>query len=147
MQQRIAELREERIEGLQMLYEYRKQRVTSAMGTFDLVRSKLEILSLRVERATSMLRTRVDISMESQIRDLLKSMDNRAHLQLRLQQTVEGLSVVVLSYYLLGITGYGLKALKATGVAVNVELATGLAIPVIIALVFFVIHKFRKMAG
>ncbi len=145
MQQRITELREERIEGLQMLYEYRKQRVTSAMGTFDLVRSKLEILSLRVERATSMLRTRVDISMESQIRDLLKSMDNRAHLQLRLQQTVEGLSVVVLSYYLLGITGYGLKALKATGIAVNVELATGLAIPVIISLVFFVIHKFRKM--
>jgi len=145
MQQRIAELREERIEGLQMLYEYRKQRVTSAMGTFDLVRSKLEILSLRVERATSMLRTRVDISMESQIRDLLKSMDNRAHLQLRLQQTVEGLSVVVLSYYLLGITGYGLKALKAAGIAVNVELATGLAIPIIISLVFFAIHKFRKM--
>ncbi len=147
MQQRIAELREERIEGLQMLYEYRKQRVTSAMGTFELVRSKLEALSLRVERATSMLRTRVDISMESQIRDLLKSMDNRAHLQLRLQQTVEGLSVVVLSYYLLGIVGYGLKALKATGIAVNVELATGLAIPVIVALVFFGIHKFRKMTG
>lgn len=145
MQQRITELREERIEGLQMLYEYRKQRVTSAMGTFDLVRSRLEILSLRVERATSMLRTRVDISMESQIRDLLKSMDNRAHLQLRLQQTVEGLSVVVLSYYLLGITGYGLKALKAAGIAVNVELATGLAIPVIVSLVFFAIHKFRKM--
>lgn len=147
MRQRITELREERIEGLQMLYEYRKQRVTSAMGTFDLVRSKLEVLSLRVERATSMLRTRVDISMESQIRDLLKSMDNRAHLQLRLQQTVEGLSVVVLSYYLLGIVGYGLKALKATGIAINVELTTGLAIPVIIALVFFAIHKFRKITG
>lgn len=145
MQQRIAELREERIEGLQMLYEYRKQRVTSAMGTFDLVRSKLEILSLRVERATSMLRTRVDISMESQIRDLLKSMDNRAYLQLRLQQTVEGLSVVVLSYYLLGITGYGLKALKAAGVAINVELATGIAIPVVVSLVFFIVHKFRKI--
>ncbi len=147
MQQRIIELREERIEGLQMLYEFRKQRVTSAMGTFDLVRSKLEILSLRVARATSMLRTRVDISMESQIRDLLKSMDNRAYLQLRLQETVEGLSVVVLSYYLLGITGYGFKAAKAAGLEINVELMSGVAIPVIVTIVFLAIRRFRRMVS
>lgn len=145
MQQRIAELREERIEGLQMLYEYRKQRVTSAMGTFDLVRSKLEILSLRVARATSMLRTRVDLSMESQIRDLLKSMNSRAYLQLRLQETVEGLSVVVLSYYLLGITGYGFKAAKAAGLDINVELMTGIAIPFVVMIVFLAIRRFRRM--
>lgn len=147
MQQRIVELREERIEGLQMLYEYRKQRVTSAMGTVDLVRSKLEILSLRLERATSMLRTRVDISMESQIRDLLKSMNSRAYMQLRLQETVEGLSIVVLSYYLLGITGYGLKAAKAAGFDVNVELMIGIAIPVIVLVVFLAIRKFRLMVS
>ena len=128
-----------------MLYEFRKQRVTSAMGTFDLVRSQLEILSLRVARASSMLRTRVDISMESQIRDLLKSMDNRAHLQLRLQETVEGLSVVVLSYYLIGIVGYGLKAIKAAGYAVNVELLTGVAIPIVVAAVFFGVRRLRRM--
>jgi len=147
MQQRIIELREERIEGLQMLYEFRKQRVTSAMSTFDLVRSKLETLSLRVERATSMLRTRVDISMESQIRDLLKSMDTRAYLQLRLQETVEGLSVVVLSYYLLGITGYGLKAAKAAGLDINIELVTGISIPVIVTIVFFAIRRFRRIVS
>ena len=147
MQQRITELREERIEGLQMLYEFRKQRVTSAMSTFDLVWSKLETLSLRVERATSMLRTRVDISMESQIRDLLKSMDTRAYLQLRLQETVEGLSVVVLSYYLLGITGYGLKAAKAAGLNIDIELMTGIAIPVIVAIVFFAIRRFRRIVS
>lgn len=147
MQQRITELREGRIEGLQMLYEFRKQRVTSAMGTFELVRTRLETLSLRVERATSMLRTRVDISMESQIRDLLKSMDNRAHLQLRLQETVEGLSVVVLSYYLLGITGYGLKAVKAAGFDIDIELMTGLAIPVVVTIVFLAIRRFRRLVS
>ncbi|WP_090691363.1 DUF3422 family protein [Nitrosomonas sp. Nm34] len=144
MQQRIAELREERIEGLQMLYEFRKQRVTSTMGTFDIVRSHLETLSLRVTRASSMLRTRVDISTESQIRDLLKSMDNRARLQLRLQETVEGLSVVVLSYYLLGIVGYGLKAAKAAGYPINVELITGIAIPVILTIVYFGVRRLRR---
>ena len=144
---RVAELREERVEGLQMLQEFMEQRLSSAMGTCELVHTKLETLSLRVARASDLLRTRVDISMEAQIRDLLRSMDNRAHLQLRLQETVEGLSVVVLSYYLLGIVSYGLKAVKAAGLAVNVELVTGIAIPVVVVGVFFAIKSLRRMVS
>lgn len=141
---RITELREERIEGLQMLQEFMIQRLSSAMGTCELVHSKLEHLSLHVARASELLRTRVDISMEAQIRDLLKSMDNRAHVQLRLQETVEGLSVVVLSYYLVGLIGYALKAIKAAGYAVNVELITGISIPLVIIGVFFTIRGIRS---
>ncbi len=142
---RITELREERIEGLQMLQEFMIQRLSSAMGTCELVHTKLETLSMRLGRASALLRTRVDLSMEAQIRDLLKSMDHRAHVQLRMQETVEGLSVVVLSYYLLGIVGYGLKALKAAGQDINVELLTGLAIPVVVLGVFFVVRGVRHV--
>ena len=142
---RIAELREERIEGLQMLQEFMIQRLSSAMGTCELVHTKLETLSMRLGRASALLRTRVDLSMEAQIRDLLKSMDNRAHVQLRLQETVEGLSVVVLSYYLLGIIGYGLKALKAIGYDLNVELLTGIAIPVVVIGVFLIVRGARRV--
>jgi len=144
---RITELREERIEGLQMLQEFMIQRLSSAMGTCELVHTKLETLSMRLGRASALLRTRVDLSMEAQIRDLLKSMDNRAHVQLRMQETVEGLSVVVLSYYLLGIVGYGLKALKAAGQDINVELLTGIAIPVVVLGVFFVVRGVRNVIG
>ncbi len=144
---RVAELREERIEGFQMLQEFMEQHLSSAMGTCDLVHSKLETLSLRVARASGLLRTRVDISMEAQIRDLLKSMDRRARMQLRLQETVEGLSVVVLSYYLLGIVGYGLKAGKAYGMDINVDLVTGMAIPIVVLGVFFVVRGLRHLVG
>ena len=144
---RITELREERIEGLQMLQEFMFQRLSSAMGTCELVHSKLEILSTRLARASALLRTGVDISMEAQIRDLLKSMDNRAHVQLRLQETVEGLSVVVLSYYLIGLIGYGLKAIKATGYSINVELITGIAIPIVVIGVFFAVKSVRSMVN
>lgn len=102
---------------------------------------------MRLGRASALLRTRVDLSMEAQIRDLLKSMDHRAHVQLRMQETVEGLSVVVLSYYLLGIFGYGLKALKAAGQDINVELLTGIAIPVVVLSVFFVVRGVRHVIG
>ena len=53
-----------------------------------------------------MLRTRIDIALAKQNRDLLDSMDERTQLQLRLQQTVEGLSVVAISYYAVALIGY-----------------------------------------
>ncbi len=144
---RVSELREKRIQGLQMIQEFIEQRLSSAMSTCVLVNDKLETLSTRVERASSLLRTRVEISMEKQSRDLLHSMDKRAHLQLRLQETVEGLSIVVLSYYLLGLVSYGLKAIKAAGIKFDTELATGIAIPVVIGTVFFLVRRIRRMVN
>ena len=143
---RVAELREQRIQGLQMFHEFMEQRLSPAMATCESVNGNLELLSTRVARASALLRTRVDITMEGQTRDLLASMDKRAKLQLRMQETVEGLSVVVLSYYLLGMVAYALKALKSSGVPLNVEITTGLAIPVILGLVFFSVRKLRRLA-
>jgi len=143
---RISELREKRIQGLQMFHEFMDQRLSPAMATCVLVNNKLETISTRVERASSLLRTRVEITMEKQSRDLLHSMDKRAHLQLRLQETVEGLSIVVLSYYLLGLVAYGLKSIKAAGVKFDPELATGIAIPFVVAMVFLIIKRVRRIA-
>lgn len=142
---RVSELREKRIQGLQMFQEFMEQRLSSAMGTCELVNNKLDTLSTRVERASSLLRTRVEISMEKQSRDLLHSMDKRAHLQLRLQETVEGLSIVVLSYYLLGLVSYGLKAVKAAGIKFDTELATGIAIPIVVVTVFYSVRRIKSM--
>lgn len=142
---RVSELREKRIPGLQMFQEFMEQRLSSAMGTCTLVNNKLETVSTRVGRASSLLRTRVEISMEKQSRDLLRSMDKRAHLQLRLQETVEGLSIVVLSYYLLGLVSYGLKALKAAGFKFDTELATGIAIPIVVGAVFLSVRRLRRL--
>ncbi len=141
---RITELREQRIQGLQMFHEFMEQRLTSAMDTCASVHDNLETLSTRVAGASDLLRTRVGITMEGQTRDLLQSMDKRAQMQLRLQETVEGLSIVVLSYYFIGIVSYGLKAVKSAGFDINIEIATGLSIPVVFGLVFFGIYHLRK---
>lgn len=145
--QRLDDLREERIQGIQMLHEFMQRRLAPAMHTCQSVNQRIQTLAKRITRASNLLRTRVDVSMEGQTKDLLKSMDRRAHLQLRMQETVEGLSVVVLSYYLLGLTGYGLKALKSAGVEVNVEMGTGIAIPIVITVVFFAVRRLKRLAG
>ena len=136
VQRRIAELREERTERRPTIREFMERRLAPAMRTCESVHERLDVLSRRVARAGNLLRTRVDLALEKQSRDLLDSMNRRAHLQLRLQQTVEGLSVVVLSYYLIGLLSYGAKALKATGLSIDSDLLLGVAIPIVIGAVW-----------
>lgn len=96
---RLGELREVRIEGQQRLGKFLDRRFTPAMDTVATTRARLEALATRIERACALLRTRVDLSLQQQNQALLRSMDMRAQLQLRLQETVEGFSVVAISYY------------------------------------------------
>lgn len=71
-------------------------------------------------------------------------MNRRSHLQLRLQQTVEGLSVVAISYYVLALMGFAFDASSALGVPVNKDIASGIAMPLIIGSIYFAMHRIRK---
>jgi len=97
-----------------------------------------------VARANNLLRTRVDILLEAQNRDLLASMDRRVKLQLRLQQTVEGLSVAAITYYAVGLLGYLFKALKDTSLPINDRLATGIAVPVVLGAIWISMRHIKK---
>ncbi|MCC5809518.1 MAG: DUF3422 domain-containing protein [Ectothiorhodospiraceae bacterium] len=141
---RIDNLREQRLPELQGLGEFLERRFQPAMRTCESVEERQEALSRRVSRAANLLRTRVDIALEGQNRDLLASMNRRTHLQLRLQQTVEGLSVIVISYYSAGLLSYLLKGVRETGVSVNVNLAVGVAVPAIVLGVWLGMRAVRR---
>jgi uncharacterized membrane-anchored protein len=94
-------------------------------------------------RAGQLLRTRVDVERSAQNQALLESMDKRAALQLRLQRTVEGLSVVAISYYavsLAGYLGYPLAAL----VGVSKTMLSALITLPVVALVWMAVRRVRK---
>lgn len=147
VQTRIAELREERISGSQMVAEFMERRLDPAMKTCESAAERLLLLSRRVSRVGGLLRTRVDIALEEKNRDLLKSMNRRAKLQLRMQQTVEGLSVVAISYYLLGLLAYVVKGLKAAGLHVDSDLAGLIGLPVVLGMVWLGVHRLRRAIG
>ena len=128
---RIAELREQRLPGLQTIDEFMARRLSPAMATCASLTGRLQELSQRVNRTSNLLSTRVNIVRERQNQALLASMDRRARLQLRLQQTVEGLSVVAISYYMVGLVHYLALGVTAAGLPVRPELLTGLAVPVV----------------
>lgn len=144
VERRIAELREDRIEGLPTIGEFMERRLSPAMRTCITMAERIEGLSRRATRMANLLRTRVDVSLERQNVELLDTMNRRSHMQLRLQETVEGLSVAAITYYFVGLVGYGAQALHAMGLPVNKEISIGIAIPIVAGVVWWGLRRFRR---
>lgn len=148
VRQRIAELREERLPGVQTIAEFMERRLAPAMATCASVARRQDELSARIARASQLLRTRVDVALERQNQALLVSMDRRAKLQLRLQQTVEGLSIAAITYYGAGLVGYVAKAAKSLGASrLEPEAAAGLAVPLIAFALWRGLKRLRRRLG
>ncbi|EIJ41152.1 uncharacterized membrane-anchored protein [Beggiatoa alba B18LD] len=142
---RIIELREVRIQGVQTFQEFMDRRLAPAIRTCESVAQRQAELSKRVNNASQLLRTRVEIKHEEQNQALLASMDNRAHLQLRLQETVEGLSVAAITYYAVSLVGYIAKALKSADLLhVNPEIVMGVSIPIVALFIASGVKHLRK---
>ncbi|NQY89866.1 MAG: DUF3422 domain-containing protein [Colwellia sp.] len=147
--QRMEELKEEEISGYMTIREFLMRRITPAVKTCQTASNHLEDISRRVTRASDLLRTRVEMVLQEQNQTLLKSMNHRAHVQMRLQQTVEGLSVAAISYYGMQLFETMLTSLPALGIEYNHELVSGFAVPIVIAIVFVgtrLVHR-RLMKG
>ena len=130
--QRLAELREQPVPGTQTLGEFLQRRLSPAMATVAATAQRLASLSERVSRASALLRTRVDIATEGQNQQLLEKLTRGQEMQLRLQTTVEGLSIAAISYYVVSLLLYGVKAIKAAGAPLNPEIAAGALIPLVL---------------
>ena len=141
---RLAELNEVRVMNYQRLGVFLERRFSPAMTTCNAVGDRINGLAARSERASNLLRTRVDIALEGQNQQLLRSMEQRARQQLMLQQTVEGLSVVAISYYSIGIAGKLIEGLASWMPWLDVKLASVISIPLIIALVWAGVARVRR---
>ena len=108
---RIKSLNETPIDGLLSLQDFTERRLTPAFRTSESVVLRQNALSGRLGRSTELLRTRINLKLEQQNQLLLASMDKRAKLQLNMQQMVEGLSLVAISYYAVQLSDKVIAAL------------------------------------
>ena len=141
--QRIEVLREMRIEGRQTFGEFMMRRYDPAMRTVKSAESRLKAMAERAERAAELLRTRVDVERSAQNQRLLESMDRRADLALRLQHTVEGLSVVAISYYAVSLGAYLLKP-AAHALHIGPEALLAGLVPVVVLGVWLMVRRIRN---
>ncbi len=142
--QRIEYLRGSSLPGLMGVFTFLRRRLLPAMATVEAAKDRMEALSGRVSRTADVLRTRVEVTAEVQSQQLLSGLQRGQTLQLRLQQTVEGLSIAAISYYIVGLVGYFTKGLQSLGVSIDESVTTAAAIPVALIVVWGTVNRMRK---
>ncbi|CUH86398.1 hypothetical protein PH5382_00307 [Phaeobacter sp. CECT 5382] len=141
--QRISLLRETRHGGFQMFSEFMLRRYEPAMRTVKSTEKRIATLADRARRGGELLRTRVDVERSAQNQALLASMDRRADLALRLQHTVEGLSVVAISYYAVSLAAYLMYPL-ADVMGISKGMMTAMITLPVVGLVWLAVQRVRK---
>ena len=144
VQERIRSLGEVAVAGYETLGSFLEKRLAPAMRTCQSVEERQANLSRKLSRATGLIRSWIDVELERQNSDLLATMNKRAELQLRLQQTVEGLSVAAISYYVVGLFGYFVKGLPHEALPVDPAIITAVFVPLAVAAVWWTVRRIRK---
>jgi uncharacterized membrane-anchored protein len=150
VQRRLADLRETRLDGVQTLSGFLARRFAPAMAFCDSTDTRLTDIADRINRAVNLARVRVEMHREADNQRLFQALAHRQALQLRLQQTVEGLSVAAISYYLLGLVGHLARAAEQLPgwqrVAPSPEAVVGLCVlPVVLLVTLFLRRLHRRI--
>ncbi len=138
--ERLRSLRVTAVRGYQTLADFTERRLMPAVRTCDSFSARLDDLLQRAAWTSELLRTRIDTALARQNRDLLESMNRRTQLQLRLQRTVEGLSVVAISYYLVALASYLFGAVPD----LDHRIATAAAVPLVLLVVWLMVRRLRN---
>ena len=144
VEERLDVLSEQTISGYYTWSGFLHRRIAPAMRTCQSVKERQDKLSEKLTRTTALLRSWIDLELERQNRDLLASMNNRAKLQLRLQQTVEGLSVAAISYYVIGLLAYLIKGMPGLHRIMMPEHAIAFMVPVVVLLIWWTVRRIRR---
>ena len=133
-----------RLSGFQGVRGFLDRRMTPAMDSCTAFSERLASLSQRINRAGALLRTQTELVIQRQNRDLLKSMDQRARHQLRLQQTVERLSIAAVTYYGVGLVSYIAVSLPIDQWGLSLSHIKAGAVPIIALAVWIAVRKVKE---
>ena len=140
---RLDAIGETAIAGQTTWSSFLNRRLNPAIHTCATTEVRQDQLSRKLARTAQLLRTRVEIDLETQNSEVLHAMNDRARLQLRLQQTVEGLSIAAISYYIASLAHHVFEGLHAAGWHLDPLVATAATVPVAIGVVGYVVWRIR----
>jgi uncharacterized membrane-anchored protein len=147
VQSRLEAIQETKLADYPSLSAFLTRRLDPAIRTCLNTEARQADLSRKLSRAAQLLRTRVSTEVESQNAELLKQMGDRVQLQLRLQQTVEGLSVAAITYYIASIFHHVFEGAHQAGIHVDPTIATAILIPFIAGFVWWTVRSIRRKHG
>lgn len=143
VEERLEQLDVKPVEGFASLVDFTQRRFRPAMNTCLATNERIERIAHRTEQLASLLRARIDTRIENQNAELLRSMEQSISMQARLQQLVEGLSAVALSYYVLGLLKYALYAVPDDVLGLSDEFVVGLLVVPLVLGVWWTMHVLK----
>ncbi len=141
---RIDDIAESRLAGMQTIGEFMERRLTPARSTCEWSSKRQDALSQRVSRISNLLRTRVEIEQQQSSQALLATMNSRQDMQLKMQSTVEGLSVAAITYYIVGLVSYMAKGGQHWGWPWSAEMTSAVAIPMVAVGVWWSLRRLHQ---
>ncbi|WP_372740992.1 DUF3422 family protein [Neptunomonas sp.] len=141
----IQELRESRVEGVQMVEEFMDRHLNPARRTCRSAAARIELLSKRIARATELIQSQVNLAIEKQNKELLEALNTRGQRKMKLQAKLESLSVVVVVYYMYDLVDTALKNLLHAGALLEqLLIVLTISLPLIIVLTYWMIRRLMK---
>ncbi len=141
--ERLIELDCKPVAGYQTFSTFFIRRMRPAMRTCKSAQIRLEELSIHLQRVTDMFSTRVNVNVEQQNQKILESVARQSKMQVRLQQMVEGLSIVAITYYASSLLSYIYKSLEYVGSLNSHYLWTGVSIPLVLIATWTALKKIK----
>jgi len=143
LRMRLAGIRENSTTRGSTLTHYIGNRVDPGLATCAAMEKRLAVLSEKIERAIGMLNVRIGVDMQVQNAAVLDSIARTGRSQFLLQRTVEGLSTIAISYYLLGIVGYALAG-PLEMLHWQKTMTLSIAAPIVLLVVWLMVRAIRK---
>ena len=144
VEQRVKDLREIRLDSFQTNDEFLSRRLQPAIRTCEAFSRRLESLANRAQRADNLVRTQIEMGVQIQNKNLLESMEVRARAQLRLQETVESLSIIAMTYYIIGLISTLIDPLNFKKFFVSKDIFLAFCVPIILIIIWFIAKMVRK---
>jgi uncharacterized membrane-anchored protein len=140
----LTSLTEKPLESYRPVSDFVLSGITGVAEGYQQLLKRIDTLRGGFEGIISIIRTRIDLILEAQNLTLLQSVDKTTKSQVILQHTVEGLSVIVIAYYVAGLGGYLFKGLHEMGWLKNANIASAIFVPVAIGLAFLITTVSKK---
>ena len=144
VEQRVKDLREDRLNSFQTNNEFLSRRLQPAIRTSEAFSKRLESLATRAQRADNLVRTQIEMGVQIQNKNLLESMELRARAQLRLQETVESLSIVAITYYIIGLLSTLIDPINFEQLFFSKQIFLAFCVPIILILIWYIAKMVRK---
>ena len=144
VQGRLASLHETAFDNRITVGGFLERRLSPAIATYLSTEKRRHDLADQVGNMTALLQTRIELGLQRQNADLLASLNTAAARQLRLQHTVEGVSTVAISYYLVNLLNYPLAWVLAQMPQIEPVLAQSALVVIVMPLVWLSIRRLLR---